>query len=207
MIYQMLSGRSPFHAMTEFLTFEMIMGHFRNEKPIEYPSTIPDAARDIIACLLQPLEQDRLGAGDNDSNNGYSALKSHIFFEGVDWDSLLSITPPYVPHEASLPSSSDMKDGAGTDWLLDSDPTPITSYYRMSDMKGGANGGPAGQQWNKFLREGENSVFSSTIHKKVVRVLYLTVNCISFDVIIIFAGTVLQEATVNPYRCSPAHLH
>jgi hypothetical protein len=58
-----------------------------------------------------------------------------------------------------------MKDGASTEWLLDADPTPITPYYRISDVKGSADDG--NQQWNRFFKEGESHVFSSTIYKTV----------------------------------------
>lgn len=165
MVYQLLSGRSPFRAATEFLTFEMIMGHFRGENPISYPETISSEARDLIGKLLQPNDCDRLGAGEEGSGNDYPVLKAHPFFAGIDWDSLSSLTPPYQPTPSKLPVSEDMKDGASTEWLLDSDPTPITPYYRLSDVKG--NEVDSSQQWNRFLRDGESHIFSSIIHKTV----------------------------------------
>lgn len=165
MVYQLLSGRSPFRAATEFLTFELIMGHFRNEHPITYPDTIATDAQDLIGRLLLPSDNERLGAGDDDSENGYPSLKAHPFFAGIDWEALPTLTPPYQPIPPKLPASEDMKDGASTEWLLDADPTPITPYYRISDVKGSADDG--NQQWSRFLKEGESHVFSSTIYKTV----------------------------------------
>jgi 3-phosphoinositide dependent protein kinase-1 len=165
MVYQMLSGKSPFRAATEFLTFELIMGHFRSESPIEYPDTISAEARDLISRLLQPADNERLGAGDDDSDNGYPSLKSHPFFACIDWDNLPASHAPYQPLPSKLPPSEEMKDGASTEWLLDADPTPITPYYRISDVKGSVE--DSSQQWNRFLKDGESYVFSSTIYKTV----------------------------------------
>lgn len=56
------------------------------------PSSISEAAQDIIKKLLVLQPEQRLGAGEeNDSEmNGFEALKSHPFFDGTDWKNLQS---------------------------------------------------------------------------------------------------------------------
>lgn len=173
--YQMLSGRSPFHAATEFLTFELILGHCRNERALEFPASININAQDLINQLLRPKEGDRLGAGEDFSGNGYDSLKAHAFFDGIDWDNLLTITqPPYVPDQSKFPRAENMRDGATNDWLLEGDPTPITPYFRVSSEIHATTKpirratSSANLVWNKFLKEGENQVFTSAISKRVV---------------------------------------
>jgi 3-phosphoinositide dependent protein kinase-1 len=172
MIFQMITGKSPFREATEFLTFEAIMGHCRNDKPLHYPSSITPDAHSLILLFLKPDENERLGAGDESSNNGYFAVKSHPFFVGIDWENLLNITPPFQPNPATFPSSEGMKDGATNDWLLDGDPTPITPYHRISDaVQHNHVVSDENKIWNRFLRDGENQVFTSVVYKRVVSYL------------------------------------
>lgn len=65
MIYQMLSGISPFRAGTEYLTFECIMGHCRGTKPLVFPSVIDEVSQDLIMKLLHPIDTERIGAGSD----------------------------------------------------------------------------------------------------------------------------------------------
>lgn len=171
----MLCGRSPFHAATEFLTFELIMGHCRNERALEFPASINTNARTLISHLLRPKEDERLGAGEDFSGNGYDSLKAHPFFDGIDWDNLLTSTqPPYIPDQSKFPRAENMRDGATNDWLLEGDPTPITPYFRMSAENNAAAKpisrvtSSANLVWNRFMKEGENQVFTSVISKRVV---------------------------------------
>lgn len=185
MVYQLLSGLSPFHAATEFLTFEQIMSFSRGERDIVYPESVPEVARELIMELLKAEEGERLGAGDRESGRDYTALKQHPFFTPIDWSNLLETSAPYTPSSASASTSTSVmspeherywKDGAGTDWLLDSDPTPITSYYRLSDVqhvqqqqrdKDQRQAVEGGDSWNQFLLDGEGILFTSTVYKTV----------------------------------------
>ncbi|CAO3696991.1 unnamed protein product [Rhizopus microsporus] len=67
-IYQMLSGKSPFKAPTDYLIFQKI-------KNLEYtmPDNFPEVAKDIIRQLLQ-----------------------HPFFENIDWNNLFIEPSPYA---------------------------------------------------------------------------------------------------------------
>ncbi|KAI8647057.1 kinase-like domain-containing protein [Parasitella parasitica] len=85
-IYQMLSGKSPFKAATDYLIFQKI-------KNLEY--TMPDdflpAAKDIVERLLASEPEKRLGSV---ATGGIDAIKDHPFFEGIDWDNIFASTAP-----------------------------------------------------------------------------------------------------------------
>jgi len=75
-IYQMLTGRTPFNGITEYLTFQNIMkGEF---EPL--PDRCGKDAQDIVKQLLSADPNDRIGV------KHLEELKSHKFFTGVRWD-------------------------------------------------------------------------------------------------------------------------
>jgi 3-phosphoinositide dependent protein kinase-1 len=185
MVFQFFTGRSPFHGATEYLTFELIMGHCKNTKPLEFPESIQTVTEDLIMKLLKPEERERLGAGEEDGDNGYQALKNHPFFDGVDWNNLQNCTPPYKPDPSKFPSTENMRDGAEDDWLLEGEATPITPYHHVSELSSHAHqhipsistDSNESTKWSKFLRVDEKQVFTSVVFKRKVKlcsVHYLT---------------------------------
>ena len=76
-IYEMLVGKSPFYAKNSNLVFQKIL-----ERNIQYPPEIDKTARNLIDRLLEPNPTDRLGV------NGYKELKTHPFFEDLDFEHL-----------------------------------------------------------------------------------------------------------------------
>ncbi|KAJ0400376.1 hypothetical protein ATCC90586_008489 [Pythium insidiosum] len=98
-VYQMLSGRLPFVAENDYLTFQLIINHC-SEK-LEFPDSIPESARNLIRRLLVQEPEARLGAEQND--RGYIELRNHPFFVGIEWDHLDEHTPPYRPPALELP--------------------------------------------------------------------------------------------------------
>lgn len=105
-IYQLLAGRPPFHAPNEYLCFQKIM-------KAEYmiPDGLPDQATDIVKSLLVLDHSKRLGC---EQMGGYSPLKAHIFFEGIEWDSVPEQVPPkLLPY---LPSSVKGEEGLRSDY-------------------------------------------------------------------------------------------
>jgi serine/threonine protein kinase len=167
-IFQMLSGSSPFRAPSEYLTFNMIMSHCDGSEPLKYPPTIGSHAEDLIRSLLSGDPVKRLGAGfsDDSDGNSFEKLCAHPFFietdasgsRGVSVSSALAdLDAPYIPPATS---KYDMRDGADDDWLSDGDATPIdeglsgsgghsTSSRKQTDAEAalaaasghGANGG------------------------------------------------------------------
>jgi 3-phosphoinositide dependent protein kinase-1 len=87
-IYQLLSGRPPFKAANEYLTFQKIVG-----LEYEFPPGFPPAARDLVERLLVLDPNRRLTI---------EHIKNHEFFEGIRWGKSLWRTKaprlkPYVP--------------------------------------------------------------------------------------------------------------
>jgi serine/threonine protein kinase len=183
MIYQMLTGISPFRGATEYLTFEAIMGHCRRTNPLSYPEAVNLISQDIIEHLLKANELERIGSGDdNDSDNGYPKLKEHPFFEGIHWDDLINRLPPFQPDPTKFPDANNMRDGAEDAWLLEGEATPITPYIPQEELTKSRDStleiNAANKIWSRFLLEGENAVFTSTIYKRKVKELCCN-NCFS----------------------------
>jgi len=87
-IYQLLAGRPPFKGSNEYQTFQKII-----KMEYELPDEIPDVAKDLIKKLLVEDPNHRIGA-DSPEGGGYEALKSHPFFEGIEWKDIHLQTPP-----------------------------------------------------------------------------------------------------------------
>jgi 3-phosphoinositide dependent protein kinase-1 len=87
-IYQLLSGRPPFKAANEYLTFQKIVG-----LEYDFPPGFPPAARDLVERLLVLDPSRRLSL---------EHIKNHEFFEGIKWGRSLwrmkaPRLKPYVP--------------------------------------------------------------------------------------------------------------
>ncbi|KAF4518314.1 hypothetical protein B566_EDAN009102 [Ephemera danica] len=95
-IYQMISGLTPFHAGSEYLIFQKIIN-----LNYECPDGFSADARDLVEKLLVLDSAQRLGAQDKD---GYVSIKSHPFYAGIDFDTLYCQTPP--PIYPYLPGTS-----------------------------------------------------------------------------------------------------
>lgn len=70
-IYQLLSGRPPFKAANEYLTFQKIVS-----LEYEFPRGFPPLARDLVERLLVLDPTKRLMI---------EHIKSHAFFRGIEW--------------------------------------------------------------------------------------------------------------------------
>jgi 3-phosphoinositide dependent protein kinase-1 len=167
MIYQMLTGRSPFREPTEYLTFEAILGHCKGSKPLQFPVIVDEVSKNIILALLIANEEERLGCGCDDVMEGYSALKSHAFFASIHWNTLLESIPLYIPDISKFPLSEDMRDGALHQWLLEGEPTFIAPIQRRADViKQDYQRQDCISVWSQFLHEGESQVFTSSVYKR-----------------------------------------
>jgi len=171
MVYQMLTGRSPFRAGTEYLTFETIMGHCKGTKPLEFPPIMSADAKDLTLAFLRVNEVERLGAGSDElDNNGYEAIKRQPFFASVPWGHLSQSVPPFKPDSSRFPSTDNMRDGAVDAWDLDGDPTPIgspkmnSSSSSIEDSEDFEN--VTNKKWERFLYEHEKQVFTGLIYKR-----------------------------------------
>jgi 3-phosphoinositide dependent protein kinase-1 len=88
-IYQMFTGTTPFKDKTDYLIFLRIQN-------LNYtmPDNIPEEVKNLIKALLVIEPDNRLGAGLTDADD-FNALKSHPFFNGIDFSKLNSIEPPF----------------------------------------------------------------------------------------------------------------
>ena len=74
-IFQLLTGKVPFKADTDYLIFQQILS---GDVPLDQ---IEDAdGRDLVARLLHQMPAERIGCGDG----GWETLKAHPFFAGVE---------------------------------------------------------------------------------------------------------------------------
>ncbi|XP_076391550.1 microtubule-associated serine/threonine (MAST) protein kinase dop isoform X3 [Megachile rotundata] len=95
-LYEFLIGCVPFFGDTP----EELFAHTVNESvdrvdDIEWPDEddwpVQPEAKDIITALLQQSPRDRLGTG------GSHEVKEHLYFYGVNWNSLLRQKAEFVP--------------------------------------------------------------------------------------------------------------
>lgn len=128
-IYQLLVGRPPFKAATEYLTFQKIVG-----LEYEFPPGFPPAARDLVErCLV--LDPARRLTVEH--------IKNHEFFDGQRFGKDLWLTKaprlrPYVP-PAQEPNIIQLNGGAS------SPPKAPTSR--------GAHGQPNGSRPARIITE------------------------------------------------------
>lgn len=80
-IHEIFTGSSPFVAQAPMISFEMITSNRPN-----IDDSLENSLRDLIQKLISHDPKQRLGAGEHLS--GYPSIKSHPFFDGIDWDSI-----------------------------------------------------------------------------------------------------------------------
>jgi len=84
LIYEMLSGTTPFSDQDPFVTYQKIL-----KGKIEWPSKVEGFAKDLIIKLLQLDSNKRLGRD----------VMNHKFYAGIDWSDVRNkkLAPPLVP--------------------------------------------------------------------------------------------------------------
>lgn len=86
LLYEFLVGLPPFSADTVEEIFENI-----HNLRITWSPDMALEAKDLISKLLELNPEKRLGY------NGAQEVKDHPFFAGIDWDSILTQEPPFIP--------------------------------------------------------------------------------------------------------------
>ena len=111
LLYHMFTGKPPFKAASEYLTFQKISAcEYRH---LQSDDEAPPEARDLIEKLLQLDAGARIGA------ESIEEVRQHPFFEGVEWDGVRSGKAPRI----ALESAGDGDDGGENDecdWELQS---------------------------------------------------------------------------------------
>jgi 3-phosphoinositide dependent protein kinase-1 len=96
-IYRCLHGQTPFKDKNNQVMFDKIIN-------VDYKldESLDENAKDIIKKLLVRDPQMRLGAGSQNSDNDFVALKSHPFFTNINWDILPSTEAPIEVSDLTL---------------------------------------------------------------------------------------------------------
>ncbi|VDP14296.1 unnamed protein product [Onchocerca flexuosa] len=94
-IFQMVSGLPPFRAINDYHTFQKIQ-----KLDYSFPEGFPDLSKDLVQKFLVFDPNKRLGS---EETGGSEAVRSHPYFATVDWDNLITKTPP--PFKPYLPAS------------------------------------------------------------------------------------------------------
>ncbi|KID86304.1 Serine/threonine-protein kinase domain protein [Metarhizium guizhouense ARSEF 977] len=97
-MFEFLYGIPPFHASEAEQVFDNILA-----RKIQWPDEadcepISEEAKDLINKLLCMDPKERLGANrDEKFSSGGEEIRSHPWFEGINWDSLLEDEAQFVP--------------------------------------------------------------------------------------------------------------
>ena len=97
LLYEMLTGLPPFYDKVVNDMYRKIL-----HEPLHFPDedVVPSVARDLLTKLLNRNPAERLGA------NGSAEIKSHPFFNSVDWRKLLQrkYDPAFKPNVVRITS-------------------------------------------------------------------------------------------------------
>lgn len=89
-LYEMLVGYPPFYAEDALKTCRKIL-NWRETLRFPPEAKLSWAAKNLIQSLVCDAKY-RLGA-----KNGMADFLDHPFFNGIDWDNLFSMKPPFLP--------------------------------------------------------------------------------------------------------------
>jgi len=88
-LYELLLLEPPFYSDSLLETYSQIMDH-KNTFGWPDDCTLDDVTKDLITRLICDREV-RLG------KNGADEIKKHKFFEGIDFDNIFNMKPPFMP--------------------------------------------------------------------------------------------------------------
>lgn len=84
-VYYLLTKEHAFKGESDYETMQNILA-----RGIDFSEDFDATAKDFIERLLKLEPLERLGAGES----GYEEVKSHAFFNGIDFNTLSESTPP-----------------------------------------------------------------------------------------------------------------
>jgi len=98
LLFEFLSGRSPFEAEDHMATYKKIL----TGKP-NYPKRLEPQGVELITCLLQRDITRRFG----NLKDGTADIKKHVFFSGFDWDKAKEMRGSFHMEPVSVSKFSD----------------------------------------------------------------------------------------------------
>jgi 3-phosphoinositide dependent protein kinase-1 len=102
-VYQMISGLPPFRAPTEYLIFQKVL-----KVDLKFPIGFDKTAQDLVQKLLRYDPNQRIGNAD--PGKTYTSIRSHPFFDGIQFDTLRCQTPPPIyPYLPGLNSDDELR--------------------------------------------------------------------------------------------------
>lgn len=131
----MVCGRPPFRGATEYLTFKKVASG-----KVDFPNNMPEVAKDLISKLLVANPFERIGA------QSYNDLKSHPFFESIDWSDLSHMEPLLEPLGYKLIWQEDV--------------------IREEEERQKQIRETERAEWGQFLLDAENIIVSGLIYKR-----------------------------------------
>eukprot|EP01090_Pellita_catalonica_P015717 TRINITY_DN4307_c0_g1_i1.p1 TRINITY_DN4307_c0_g1~~TRINITY_DN4307_c0_g1_i1.p1 ORF type:complete len:444 (-),score=81.69 TRINITY_DN4307_c0_g1_i1:1204-2535(-) len=79
-VYQLLTGKLPFRGNNPWHTMQLV-----RERDFVYPEGFPPQGKDLCEKLMNPDPGERMV---------FPEIKDHPFFEGINWDTLITSAPP-----------------------------------------------------------------------------------------------------------------
>lgn len=176
MLFQFITGKVPFRGATVWETMRKV-----REREFEpFPDFFPPLAQDLCEKLLVSDPDQRLG------REGMEDLKAHLFFKEIDWENIISATPPPLEHNPNVPlppepvgrrSSSGLPNLNEVEADDEGADTPPTEG-QGKNSKGGLGASSSDQAidpenvdgntaaWKDFIKESERVVRASLVNKK-----------------------------------------
>jgi serine/threonine kinase 38 len=121
-LFEMLIGYPPFYSEDPTVTCQKIL-HWRKTLRIPTDAHISSEAADLILKLVRD-PYDRLGS------NGIEEIKSHPFFNDLDWKNLRDSPAPYIPEVKDEADTSNFDKFSEEEPLYQSDLTSSVSKRR-----------------------------------------------------------------------------
>jgi serine/threonine protein kinase/CRP-like cAMP-binding protein len=131
LLYEMASGFSPFHVESEnsWDCYLEISRYSKSYPNLQFPQIFPKDLCYLLVKLLHPNPFHRLGSG----RNGLQEIKTHAFFDGLDWEALesMKIKAPYLPPITNIMDTSHFE-------RYEFDPHGEDAALEVEDPTGGA---------------------------------------------------------------------
>lgn len=101
-LFEFLFGYPPFHASSPEMVFENILAR-KIDWPEEEDTPISEDAKDLMKKLMTVNPKQRLGSNvDEKFSSGGEEIRSHPWFNGINWETLLQDEAQFVPAPQNL---------------------------------------------------------------------------------------------------------